>query len=208
MATCRIPLKSPSIWLANGEKGTTSCTQCVTPVPANAGKLVTARWFYRADESAGDVEIPPDAGDFRLVDRRALDGVIAMLTVATSSGHVRLGRATARPPSTMSVRPCHAGRTKFSSRRMASFAADGVISFLAAPSAAPTGGFVVLVLSILSGVTAVVLKITWHLHRARLGIDRRRNCASWWHSADGLGHRRIRRSDTRGGQTPTALSRS
>jgi len=109
----------------------------------------------------GDVEIPPDAGDFRLVDRRALDGVIAMRE------HRRYLRGMFawvgyRQTAVHYEREArHAGRTKFSSRRMASFAADGVISFSAAPlRAVLTGGFVVSVLSILSGVTAVVLKIT------------------------------------------------
>ena len=125
------------------------------------GKLVTARWFYRLMNRLGDVEIPPDAGDFRLVDRRALDGVIAMRE------HRRYLRGMFawvgyRQTAVHYEREArHAGRTKFSSRRMASFAADGVISFSAAPlRAVLTGGFVVSVLSILSGVTAVVLKIT------------------------------------------------
>jgi dolichol-phosphate mannosyltransferase len=55
----------------------------------------------------------------------------------------------------------HAGHTKFSGRRMIGFAADGVVSFSAAPlRAVLSGGFVVSILSVLSGVTAVILKIT------------------------------------------------
>lgn len=125
------------------------------------GKLVTARWFYRIMNRLGDVNIPPDAGDFRLVDRRALDGVIAMREhrrylrgmfawIGYNQTAVHYEREARQ-----------AGRTKFSGRRMIGFAADGVISFSAAPlRAVLSGGFVVSVLSLLIGVTAIVLKIT------------------------------------------------
>ena len=125
------------------------------------GKLMTARWFYRIMNRLGDVPIPPDAGDFRLVDRRALDGVIAMREhrrylrgmfawIGYDQTAVHYEREARR-----------AGRTKFSGRRMIGFAADGVVSFSAAPlRAVLSGGFVVSVLSVLSGVTAVILKLT------------------------------------------------
>src|SRR5919197_4324003 len=35
-------------------------------------KLVTARWFYRLFRSLTQVDLVPDSGDFRLMDRRAL----------------------------------------------------------------------------------------------------------------------------------------
>ena len=41
-------------------------------------KLATAKWFYRVLGRMSDVEIPRDAGDFRLVDRRVVDTVNAM----------------------------------------------------------------------------------------------------------------------------------
>ena len=41
-------------------------------------KLATARWFYRLMGRMSDVDIPADAGDFRLVDRRVVDSVTAM----------------------------------------------------------------------------------------------------------------------------------
>jgi dolichol-phosphate mannosyltransferase len=125
------------------------------------GKLMTARWFYRIMNRLGDVQIPPDAGDFRLVDRRALEGVIAMRE------HRRYLRGMFawigyRQTAVHYEREArHAGHTKFSGRRMIGFAADGVVSFSAAPlRAVLSGGFVVSILSVLSGVTAVILKIT------------------------------------------------
>ena len=41
-------------------------------------KRQTAKWFYRLMGRLGEVDIPADAGDFRLVDRRAVDSVLAM----------------------------------------------------------------------------------------------------------------------------------
>ena len=41
-------------------------------------KLATARWFYRVIGKMSEVPIPVDAGDFRLVDRRAVDAVASM----------------------------------------------------------------------------------------------------------------------------------
>ena len=36
-------------------------------------KRATAAWFYRAFNRISEVKVPLDVGDFRLVDRRALD---------------------------------------------------------------------------------------------------------------------------------------
>jgi polyisoprenyl-phosphate glycosyltransferase len=41
-------------------------------------KVTTARWFYRLMSKLSDVELAHDAGDFRLMDRRALDALLAM----------------------------------------------------------------------------------------------------------------------------------
>src|SRR5687767_4266991 len=35
-------------------------------------KLMTARWFYRVFSRLAQIDVPLDAGDFRLMDRRAL----------------------------------------------------------------------------------------------------------------------------------------
>src|SRR3954454_4460618 len=41
-------------------------------------KVVTARWFYRLMSKLSEVELAHDAGDFRLMDRRALDALRSM----------------------------------------------------------------------------------------------------------------------------------
>jgi dolichol-phosphate mannosyltransferase len=124
-------------------------------------KLATARWFYRLMGRMSEVPIPVDAGDFRLVDRRAVDAVSSMREhsrylrgmfawVGYDQTGVRYSRAAR-----------HAGRTKFPLRRMLSFAIDGIVSFSAVPlRLALALGFVVSALSILAGVLAIVFRIT------------------------------------------------
>ena len=41
-------------------------------------KLATARWFYRILNGLSETPIPVDAGDFRLLDRRAVDALLRM----------------------------------------------------------------------------------------------------------------------------------
>jgi len=124
-------------------------------------KRGTAKWFYRLMGRLGEVDIPADAGDFRLVDRRALDSVLAMpehhrylrglfAWVGYDQTGVKYHRASR-----------HAGQTKFPLRKMLGFAADGIVSFSMAPlRAALSLGFVVSFGSFLAGVLAVVLKLT------------------------------------------------
>jgi dolichol-phosphate mannosyltransferase len=124
-------------------------------------KRLTASWFYRLLNRMTDAPIPVDTGDFRLVDRTALDVVRSMREqrrylrglfawIGFDQTGVRYVRA-----------PRHAGTTKFSFRRMLHFAADGVLSFSAEPlHVALTLGFVVSTGTFLAGVAAIVLKVT------------------------------------------------
>ena len=43
-----------------------------------AFKRRTASWFYRLFRWMADIDLPPDAGDFRLMDRRPLAAMLAM----------------------------------------------------------------------------------------------------------------------------------
>jgi polyisoprenyl-phosphate glycosyltransferase len=124
-------------------------------------KVATARWFYRLMRRLSEVDIPADAGDFRLVDRRAVD------VVKTMPEHRRYLRGmfawvgysqTGVPYERV---PRRSGETKFSMRKMLSFAADGIVSFSAVPlRMALNIGFLVSVASFVLGFTAIVLKLT------------------------------------------------
>jgi polyisoprenyl-phosphate glycosyltransferase len=124
-------------------------------------KRQTAKWFYRLMGRLGEVDIPADAGDFRLVDRRALDSVLSMPEhhrylrgLFAWVGYDQTGVTYHRAAR-------HAGKTKFPLRKMLGFAADGIVSFSMAPlRIALSLGFLVSFASIFLGVLAVILKLS------------------------------------------------
>ncbi len=96
-------------------------------------KLLTARWFYRIINSLSDVQLPPDSGDFRLMDRAVVD---VLCTMREENRYVR-GMVAWIGFSQSSVEyerdPRHAGETKFTVRRMVRFASDAITSFSEKP---------------------------------------------------------------------------
>jgi len=123
-------------------------------------KLATARWFYRLMGRMSDVDIPADAGDFRLVDRRVVDSVTAMPEhrrylrgMFAWVGYDQVGVHYVREAR-------HAGVTKFPMRKMLAFAADGIVSFSTVPlRMTMTLGFVISAVSMLAAVGGVVAKL-------------------------------------------------
>jgi dolichol-phosphate mannosyltransferase len=130
----------------------------------SAAKLATARWFYRLLGRMSEVDMPTDAGDFRLVDRRAIDSVLAMREhrrymrgMFAWVGYDQVGVHYSRAAR-------FAGTTKYPFRKMLRFATDGIASFSAAPLRLVLNiGFAVSLLSFLAGLTTIVLKV--------LGVD-------------------------------------
>ncbi len=115
-----------------------------------AFKLWTAKAFYRFINLLSEVPLPLDAGDFRLIDRRAADALRSM-----RERH-RMIRAMT---SWVGFRQCampyerekrFAGVSKYPLRKMILLALDGVISFSVVPLRMVT--LVGLVLSLLSVV--------------------------------------------------------
>ena len=98
-----------------------------------AFKLWTAKIFYRTMGNLSDTEIPLDTGDFRLLDRRVVDALLAM---PERDRFVRgmvswLGFSQAAVPYRRAARA--AGVTKFSFFKMVKFATDGIVSFSILP---------------------------------------------------------------------------
>jgi dolichol-phosphate mannosyltransferase len=92
-------------------------------------KLKTARWFYRLFTRLSDLDMAQDAGDFRLLDRRALD---ALLSMRERNRFLRgmsawIGYTQTTVPYERDAR--HAGATKFTLRKMVRFSLDGITSF-------------------------------------------------------------------------------
>jgi dolichol-phosphate mannosyltransferase len=120
----------------------------------------TAKTFYRVLARLADVDVPAGAGDFRLVDRRALDAVRAM---RESNRYLRgmfswVGFRQAGVPYASPPRP--AGTSKYSRVRMMRLATDAVIGFSSRPLRLGLNlGFVVSIASIVFGLSALVSKL-------------------------------------------------
>jgi polyisoprenyl-phosphate glycosyltransferase len=124
-------------------------------------KRATASAFYRAFNRISEVQVPLDVGDFRLVDRRALDVFSAM---RESNRFVRGMFSWIGLRQTGVAYRRHerfAGETKYPLRKMLRFAGTGVISFSSAPlRAALNLGFIVSAVSFLVAIWSVVVKLT------------------------------------------------
>ena len=127
----------------------------------NRFKLATAAGFYRLLRRLSDVEIPADVGDFRLVDRKALE---AYKTMREDDRFVRgmLSWVGFRQTGVLYERDeRYAGTTKYPLRRMLHFALDGIVSFSNAPLRLALGlGFAVSLASFVYGFVAIILKVT------------------------------------------------
>lgn len=123
-------------------------------------KRATAAAFYRIFSGMSEVEVPLDVGDFRLVDRRALD---AFRSMRESNRYVRgmfswIGFRQVGVPYKRDER--FAGETKYPFTKMLKFATDGIVSFSAAPlRLALKVGFFVSGLSFLLGVVFLFSKV-------------------------------------------------
>ena len=123
-------------------------------------KLFTAKLFYRLLGRLTEVDIPGDAGDFRLLDRSALD---AMRSMREHNRYLRGMSAWVGFDQTgvRYVRESrHAGRTKYSFRKMLRFATDGIVSFSTVPLRLTLNlGFLVSSFAFVIGITAIVVKL-------------------------------------------------
>jgi glycosyltransferase involved in cell wall biosynthesis len=123
-------------------------------------KLATARWFYRLLRPLSDIDIPVDAGDFRLVDRTVVDAVLSMPErrrylrgMFAWVGYDQVGVHYARAAR-------ERGATKFSTRRMLRFASDGIVSFSTAPLRVTLMiGFAMSALAFVAAFVGVVVKV-------------------------------------------------
>ncbi len=124
-------------------------------------KRATASVFYRGFNRISDVQVPLDVGDFRLIDRRALD-VFSQMRESNRFVRGMFSWIGLRQTGVAYRRDNRfAGKTKYPIRRMLRFASQGVISFSDAPlRAALNIGFLVSLAGFLFAMFAVIAKIT------------------------------------------------
>ncbi len=123
-------------------------------------KLATARWFYRLFDKLAQVELEHNAGDFRLLDRRALD---ALLSMRERNRFLRgmtvwVGYTQAAVPYHRD--PRHAGKTKYTLAKMLRFSLDAISSFSHRPLQLATFlGFVISTLAFTAIPVVIALRL-------------------------------------------------
>ncbi len=123
-------------------------------------KLTTARWFYRLFSRLAQIDLTQNAGDFRLLDRRALEALNSMRerTRFLRGMTVWVGFTQTAVPYERAPRP--AGETKYTPRRMFRFSLDAISSFSHVPLQVATAlGFAVSAIAFLGIPVAIGLKI-------------------------------------------------
>jgi glycosyltransferase involved in cell wall biosynthesis len=124
-------------------------------------KRQSSRLFYRTLRRISDVDVPLDVGDFRLVDRRALD---AFRSMRERNRYVRgmFGWIGFRQIGVSYVRPGRfAGTTKWPLSKLVRLAFDGIISFSTAPLRMVLQiGFLVSIFSFVAGIAAIIIKLS------------------------------------------------
>ncbi|MBN1954098.1 MAG: glycosyltransferase family 2 protein [Anaerolineae bacterium] len=134
-------------------------------------KLFTAKLFYRLIGALTDVDIPLEAGDFRLLDREVVQELRRMrehrrfLRGMTSwVGYRQVGVPYLRHAR-------FAGETKYPLRKMVRLALDGITGFSDLPlKLASSAGFVLLGLGLLVGLILLGLRIAGSMPLAGQGL--------------------------------------
>lgn len=98
-----------------------------------AFKRATAHGFYRLLSRATEVDIPLDAGDFRLMSRRALDALLAMPEQARFIRGMVAWIGFRQVPFAYDRAERFAGSTKYPLKKMMRFAFDALTGFSSAP---------------------------------------------------------------------------
>ncbi|MGA9858213.1 MAG: glycosyltransferase family 2 protein [Solirubrobacteraceae bacterium] len=123
-------------------------------------KLSTARWFYALFDKLAQVELQHNSGDFRLLDRRPLDALLAM-----RERNRFLRGMTVWVGYTQAAVPYHrdprfAGETKYTIPKMLRFSLDAISSFSHRPlQLATLLGFLISTLAFIAIPVVVVLRI-------------------------------------------------
>jgi glycosyltransferase involved in cell wall biosynthesis len=126
-------------------------------------KLTSARWFYSVFDRLAQIDLGQNAGDFRLLDRRALDGLLAMrerhrfLRGMT----VWVGYTQAAVPYSRDAR--YVGKTKFTPAKMLHFSLDAILSFSERPlQLATLLGLLISLLAFVAIPVVIVLRLLGH----------------------------------------------
>ncbi len=99
----------------------------------SAFKLMTASWFYKLFDKLAQVELEPNSGDFRLLDRRALDALLTMTERSRFLRGMTVWVGFTQTAVSYEREARHAGETKYTLRKMLRFSLDAIASFSHVP---------------------------------------------------------------------------
>lgn len=123
-------------------------------------KTATASVFYGLLHRIADIDTPVDVGDFRLVDRKALN---AFLQMRENNRYVRgmfswVGFRQTGVPYIREER--FSGKTHYTLSKMVKLASNGIMGFSTAPlRLALNAGLFLAIASVIYGITAISLKL-------------------------------------------------
>jgi dolichol-phosphate mannosyltransferase len=92
-------------------------------------KLATASWFYKLFNKLAQVDLEPNSGDFRLLDRSALDALLAMTERSRFLRGMTVWVGFNQSAVAYERDARHAGETKYTLRKMLRFSLDAIASF-------------------------------------------------------------------------------
>jgi polyisoprenyl-phosphate glycosyltransferase len=125
-----------------------------------AFKRATANLFYRLISKLADVQLQANSGDFRLLDRRALDALLAMRERNRYLRGMTVWVGFTQTAVEYERDARHAGETKYPLRKMIRFALDAIVSFSHTPlQVATILGFVFAALAFLGIPVAIGFRI-------------------------------------------------
>lgn len=117
--------------------------------------------FYRLLQRVANIEIPLDAGDFCIMDRRVVDLLVSMPERNRFVRGIRSWVGLDQVGLRYERQARYAGKTKYSYYRLLTLALDGLVSFSFVPLRVISGiGMVVSLVSIVLAVVYAVQKLT------------------------------------------------
>lgn len=125
-------------------------------------KTVAAKWFYRILNYLSDVEIPENAGDFRLLSRRAVDALVSLPERHRYMKGLYAWVGFPQKAVPFARQPRRAGKTHWNYWRLWNFALEGITSFSDVPlKIASYLGVVTSLLALLYGLFLLLRTLLW-----------------------------------------------
>jgi len=125
-------------------------------------KKATAKYFYKLIGAVSDVEIPANTGDYRLMSRRAVEGLLQLRERHRFMKGLFAWIGFPAKAIDYRRKPRVAGTTKFNYWRLWNFALEGITSFTTAPLKLATySGFFIAAVAFVAGLWIIFKTLMW-----------------------------------------------